>query len=503
MKWHEQHEAFKKLAIQQGISRLEQLNQALPFGCTVPRPKIDKWLNALLRLPKDFSVQRRYVNRFKLGADPEFIFTKNGERIDARVYGLAQGLAFGMDNNGRLTEIRPYPSRSALNVVASILSALRWLSIIYPTTLESEWQAGAFLLGDGLGGHVHFGRKRPTQAQEVKALDSIDEDLMALGVYPVREVLRRRQGDDRNQHYGMPGDIRPQVHGYEYRSFPSWLDSPELAFLTIVLSKLAVHCPSLVQGYIPLQDKDRYFQRVRNLLSCFKDTDDDARVALGMIARQMPMHLGGDFKKRWGIEALSVKPNKVDFIPSSIKPSEADVVELFDYFTKGNPLKMQVPTPTWQPTTIMEGYASVIAETNTHGAKGLGELVWDIVRHKSLPYTFYNDRHGNNPNNYFSIPKSLADTLPVGWRKLTQYKINVYNGDSHYIYSQEKMRDPAHLPEARRLLLRTILPFWKVSEVKTDSILQWRSCLRISPPAKKFVGKILFGEVGLLPREVR
>src|SRR5258708_205057 len=119
MKWHEQHEAFKKLAIQQGIYQLQQFNQILPFGCDVPPTKLDKWFNHLLRVPREFTPQRRYVNRFKIGADPEFIFTcvDSLTRMDAKIFALQQGLAFGMDNNGRLTEIRPYPSRSAMEVV--------------------------------------------------------------------------------------------------------------------------------------------------------------------------------------------------------------------------------------------------------------------------------------------------------------------------------------------------------------------------------------------------
>src|SRR5581483_4609146 len=61
-----------------------------------------------------------------------------------------------------------------------------------------------------------------------------------------REMAERRGGDRLGQHYGMPGDFRLQTHGYEYRTFPSWLDSPALAFISITLAKLCVHCPGLV-----------------------------------------------------------------------------------------------------------------------------------------------------------------------------------------------------------------------------------------------------------------
>lgn len=500
MKWREQHEEFKKLAIREGIARLEDLKEALPFGCAVPEVRIMRWLGQLLALPKEFASQRRYINRFKLGADPEFIFvdSKRVLRIDARSLELQQGLAFGMDNNGRLTEIRPYPSRSALNIVASILATLRWLAILYPVTLDYEWQAGAFLHGDGIGGHVHFGRKRPHRNLEVKALDTIEEELLQLKAYPLAEVLRRRQGDGRNHPYGLPGDIRFQQHGYEYRTFPSWLDNPELAFVTLVLSKLAVQNPTLTQGFPLLEATAARSQRIWNLLAYYKDIDDDARLALRIVARKFPTHLGGDFKKRWGIEKEGIPAilPKITFIPSCIKPSKTDAEELFNCFLNGKAPTFRVPEPTWTPTNPLKDYVMAIKDTNTWGAKGLGELLWDVVRHKSLIYVVANNRNMDY-RYYFSIPKSMATVLPRNWANLTENKITVHAGDDKYIYSNEQRRgNSASFTECRRLLLQTIFPFWRISEVKADSLLQWQRMQVAS--RKRYSDTLLYGDMSLL-----
>lgn len=498
MKFQEQHEAFKRLVVQQGICKLEQFESAMPFGCTVPPVRIHRWFNNLLDLPTEFSAQKRYVNRFKVGADPEFVFVTQGTRMDARGLGLQQGLAFGMDNNGRLVEIRPYPSRSALNVVASILSTLRWMAVLKPETLKYEWTAGAWVQGDGIGGHVHFGRKRPGRDMEVKALDALDDELIAVRAYPVQEVARRRQGDGHGQHYGLPGDIRLQLHGYEYRSFPSWLDSPELAFLTITLSKLVVQNPELTQGYMPLISPDRHFQRIRNLLAYYKDTDDDARLALCMISKKLPFHLGGDFKKRWGIDGAVLGPTPaIEFIPSSVKPSVDEIKEVFQHLMGERPLLNRVPVPNWGPLVPLEGYEMVMKRTNTYGAKGLGELVWDVCQHKEFRHSFVSIKLGTGV--FFSIPRSLAARLPEGWKKFCGERVAVHSDDA-VIYSYEKSREAATFSECRRLLLETVFPFWKIGQIKSDSWEQWLAGAgKKKAPKPRWAGSLLFGAIQGLP----
>ena len=503
MKYQEQHEAFKRLAIQQGISQREDVTQALSFGCNVPSKLVDRWLNRLLEVPNQFASQRRYVNRFKLGADPEFLFVDptvpGGARRAANMFGLQQGLAFGMDNNGRLTEIRPYPSRSALAVTASILATLRWLAVLVPDTLKYNWQAGAYLFGDGLGGHVHFGRKRPGRDLEVKALDAIEEELLLARAYPMREVLRRRQGDEHHQLYGVLGDIRLQRHGYEYRTFPSWLDCPELAFLTITLSKLAVLNPELAQGYPVFNAVEKHIQRIKNFLAYYKDIDDDARLAFRLVSRAFPRHIGGDFKARWGISnlPLGMRP-PIQFIPSSIKPGDDDLIEMFHYLKTGEPLVGRVPKPTWRPLNPPQGYGMTIGRTQTQGAKGLGELLWDVCHSDAYPVQFLTSRE-MRVDNAFSISKQLADRLPVGWQNFCKGKVTLHAGDDKLIYSGEKART-TNFAECRQILLETVFPLWPIHNVQVDSWQQWQVNTSKKPaPVPKYQEKLLVGLLASLP----
>lgn len=493
MKWREQHEAFKRFAIQHGISRLDEFIAALPFGYEIEPSRLDRWFKEILAIPTEFSSQRRYCNRFKLGADPEFIFqAPGGARFDARNLNLHQGLAFGMDNNGRLTEIRPYPSRSALEVVASVLTTLRWLAVTRPDAFDFHWVSGVYLFGDGIGGHVHFGRKRPSRTFEVSALDTVSNELLSIGCYDPSDIMRRRQGDQHNQHYGMPGDFRHQMHGYEYRTFPSWLDSPALAFLILTLSKLAVHNPKLFQGY-PVLIPQRYNQRVRNLLSYYKDIDDDARLALSLIAKGFPKHLGGDFKARWGLTKMTGP--KISFIPTSFEPSKAEIDELFAHLLGKAPLTMKVPVVNWGPPSPPTGYEMLIAEANTYGAKGLGELIWDVVQYSQEKYQFVNER--GDGRYYLMIPKKLADKLPQGWQQMTNHKVGV-RSEGNYITSNEKSREQRTFAECRRLIVETVLPFWKITDVKPDSYMQWRLQTKTIKPFK-YCGTLLHGDLDKLP----
>ena len=196
----------------------------------------------------NFSRQKRFVNRFCLGADPEWIFGSRedpGLKASAKDFGMKTGCAFGMDSNGRLAELRAYPSRWAVEVVAGIAETLRWVPLAASNTLAYDYVAGAHKTEDSLGGHVHLGRKRPYRADEILALDALNHALAAAGVFPLKEWNYRRSQRGGRFGYGQDGDIRLQGHGYEYRAFPSWLDSPRQAFLVLTLSKLAVVDPKL------------------------------------------------------------------------------------------------------------------------------------------------------------------------------------------------------------------------------------------------------------------
>ena len=495
----DQKQALYKLAVEHGIRNPGELHHFLPLGTSVPESRLRSWIEKFLQVPKDFHVPKRYVNRFKIGADPEFCFAERHgtldttRRVEAHALGLAQGPAFGADNNGRLAEIRPYPSRSCVEVVASILTTLRWMATLCPNTMNFEWHCGAYLWDDGIGGHVHFGRKRPTRKSEIAALDHVEEGLLSLGVYPVDQVLRRRQGDARRQVYGALGDYRLQQHGYEYRTYPSWLDSPELAFLTLVLSKLAVFKPNLyVRPPNSFPNPQIEFARIRNFLAYFKCVDDDARLALILLNRGLPSHKGGDFRPRWGIPQMppTGKPEP-KVVPLSIKPDRRSVDEVFAFLFDARPLSFRVPEMTWTTPNPPRNYLTALSQTNTILQKGLGELIWDLCVHNSTPLRLVSGHRGDSIPIRFS--PHVAKLLPRNW----QSKLKGLAGeDGGHLGSWQMSiapdwREGQRAKEIKSLILNGVIPIWKLDDVKPDSYSTWKSGFAPSP-GRKYQGEVVY-----------
>lgn len=481
--------AFNRTLVQHGIDHPMQLKHALPLGSDVPPEKLESWLYKFTRVKgMEFPEQARNVNRFKVGADPEFVFATEqrdpdsgeGGRVEATRLGLKQGLAFGADNNGRLAEIRPHPSRSALETCASVMSTLKWLALTNRSSLQYRWLAGAYLFSDGIGGHVHFGRKRPDRDVEIRALDAMSNLLTSFDVYPQREIAARRRGDAHNQRYGMPGDFRLQTHGYEYRTFPSWLDSPELAFLTLTVSKLVVQDPKLVLSMEVSNDSARRWRQMMNFLAFYKGMDDDARMAFLMCQRALPRHQGGDFKARWGINTRMIDgPSAVNIIPPSIMADKQGMRVLFDKIVNGKEIPWYVPEPTWGPTKLPDGYVTCIRYTETYGAKGLGELIARMCCVQNKEVIFQSDRE-RYP--MIRVGRDLSKYFPVGWQN--KYPGIIENGAGMYVYLSPGLREGSEARKTRDLLLSGLFPIWDVRKVEVDSYQKWLEARKV-PPAKK------------------
>lgn len=496
----EYRKAFYKEAIAHGISVKEQIKEAFPLGYAVPEQKMISWLSKLSKLPS-FSSQRRYINRFKLGADPEFVFVsgrrsmreEDETRMDANSIGMRQGQAFGADNNGRLTEIRPHPSRSALKVCASIMSTLRWMALCFPDVLELQWRSGAFIHGDGIGGHVHFGRKRPNRRTEVAALDVLSEMLLSLGVYPAAENNLRRNGDRLHQIYGRPGDFRIQQHGYEYRTFPSWLDTPSLAFITITLAKLVVCNPELMLTFPVAGSGSLQLQRIKNLCAYYKDVDDDALLACYILRRGLPRHGGGDFKAAWGSDVRRPVGGVVipTMIPTSIPSAEVDEGEMFAHLMEGTPLRPRVPSPTWAPLNPPRGYHMVLTRTTTLGMKGLGEMIWDICGHDSMRIAVSGARAGSHP---LTISRALTVLLGKDWQKGLHVPIRVGDelGGGVSLHIAQDWRESGNARKMKDALLSGVFPLWRVHNAGLSAMKDWVANRgEIGKESKKWKSKVI------------
>lgn len=307
----------------------------------------------------------RLVNRFKLGADPEFTFqSKDGSYIYAESLGLTTLTGFGCDMSGRQAEIRAYPSRFALEVVASIADSLRWMGTVQNGSLLAfNWQATAFNGKDGCGGHIHFGRRRPQVRElDTNILDATTKRLLHEGVFDRYSFIDRQRMAPGN--YGKAGDIRVNNHGYEYRTPPTSLSSPWLTYFVLVINKLMVY-----HGQATLKNPTNPEEGFIELLKLYEDRDDDAAIALSALRKfGMPKESKEDFKAKWGVSMGLPAPSKDNyFFPSMIKAEDATCKELFAYFKRGWDIPCRWPKPTWEPCFLPKGFQSVTVQPHTLG----------------------------------------------------------------------------------------------------------------------------------------
>lgn len=495
MENQERHNFYREV-VRIGAETPADIVKQYPLGTRMSSEQVTGWLTRFNRAPQ-MPLRRdppRLINSFKIGADPEFIFRSGRQRVSATVLGLKTGLAFGADQNGRLVELRPKAYRSALKVMASILQELRWLTVTQPVTQKYEWLAGAWQMGDGIGGHVHFGRKRETRPQEVDALANIMAALTHIGTFSQQEVSRRMQGDERGQIYGRLDDIRLQNHGYEYRAFPSWLDSPWTTFLTLVLAKLAVYDPDIVMNWVDgVKTVAQWKVAVRNLLALYRGRDDDAELALWTLQRNgFPQHVGQDFKERWGLAGLTAQ--HVDVIPPTIGASPEAVEEIWAYLAQGLPLQANKPQLNWSPSSIPEDF-SLANTQDIHRFKGYGELVWDICYARRKPVQFV----GADDEMSFLISRKLEAKLPKGWMQQARQlmppaSVGVTpNFNDSTILIGTGLRTPRIAPGVRRFLLSGLFPVWSVKTVAPDSLTQWQERVQNQKgEERRFDGKVLF-----------
>lgn len=255
----------------------------------------------------------RLVNHFKIGCDPEYVMTSRlgiVQRADIYMAGGFEGL-FGTDGAGTQIELRPRPSKFAVEVVGSLLQAMRLMSANIPEIASYDWMTGGYINGVSLGGHLHFGRKvKDKYDQEIDALDTVAGRLEVIGGAPGQRERRNNARD-----YGRWGDVRQQRHGYEYRSTASFLHSPAWAHLVLTLGKLAVQTPDRFIGAncsVPINTNNAapiYTNELSKLLDDSVGLDDDAALAKitfeAFKDRKISL-MEPDFKLKWGIPTRSV-----------------------------------------------------------------------------------------------------------------------------------------------------------------------------------------------------
>lgn len=459
------------------ISKHEQLRsflkgQSLPSNdwATIHKPLLSPFL---------FTRTGRHLNRFCVGSDPEFAFRERNAHVNAYSLGLRVGLAAGCDQNERIAELRPWPSVSVVEHITGIMSALRWMWRAYPHVQSYRWRAGAFFDQDGLGGHVHFGRKRPTREAEVIALDGLTRTLRCTGIFPLTEWDHRIRGDNHRQQYGNYSDIRPQRHGYEYRTMPSWLQSPSVAFLVVAASKLAILEPEVTAHWDEVGTEEAR-NRIRGLAKLYRGRDDDAYVLYHILTRNgdevFNVIYDVDFAENWGFRR-GVQDRMADAIilPSCIRPTTNEIQEMQEHLLSGTPLTFKREQPEFKTTLPNENYIWACNAIAAGRHPGFGDLIHNLVFHRnyivSLEYT---------ASDVFSIcgfsERAITfQEIQVLKKYCPWARLNDAGGmNETYLTIPKSLCQTSTIAGLRAILLNTgIFPIWTVETVEEDSMSKW------------------------------
>jgi hypothetical protein len=264
------------------------------------------------------SEDTRQPKRIVIGADPEFILrSPNGKIVSAHHFMGREG-DVGCDAvvlSGHrvilpLVELRPQPSSNPVVLTKHIQSLIFEADRIINHP-ELDWLAGAMpVKGLPLGGHIHFSGVELT-SQLLRALDNY----LALPVVMIEDEPTNR----RRPRYGFLGDFRHQPHGgFEYRSLPSWLISPEVTLGVLTLGYVIVHhYQELTQRPLKHSEVQRAFYEgdkavlqpfVEKLIQdithtqMYKRFQKELDPLLHMILSREVWHEQHDFRRKWRIK---------------------------------------------------------------------------------------------------------------------------------------------------------------------------------------------------------
>ncbi|ASR47206.1 hypothetical protein B4V02_11160 [Paenibacillus kribbensis] len=215
---------------------------------------------------EDFLAERGR-NRLLIGMDPEFLLVRmpEGRIVPASRYLSRIGVA-GCDavsRRGRtlypVAELRPAPSSDPTLLLKHLRQAFATAARrIGDRTLI--WQAGGMPQpGFPLGGHLHFSGV-PLNGALLRTLDNY----LALPL----ALLEDKRAARRRPHYGNLGDFRRQSYGgFEYRTLPSFLVSPQLAKGVIGMAFLiASQYPRLQRRPLDEEEAHRAFYEGNQIL---------------------------------------------------------------------------------------------------------------------------------------------------------------------------------------------------------------------------------------------
>ena len=254
-----------------------------------------------------------------LGADPEFMLMKSrtGRMMPASNFFPRLGIV-GCDairtrdhRKRPVAEIRPEPAVSPLELVEHIQTALQAANRLTPYH-SIRWLAGSQpFAGFSTGGHVHFSHTA-CNGHLLRALDVYAAVPVFLLEMPENAAARRRK-------YGMLGDYRLKEYGgFEYRTLPSWLVSPEWTRAVLCLCKVIAGSYSVLDTslFFDPEMQQNFYQGKRGFFreNVIRDLEfrlrqvkryDDYREPLDWLFAQIRekkrWNEKGDVRAQWGI----------------------------------------------------------------------------------------------------------------------------------------------------------------------------------------------------------
>lgn len=207
-----------------------------------PAPEIsDKQVRHRIKKMLKEQEKKRSLNREgaaqpMFGADIEFLIcSRQGRLISAERLLPRQGRA-GADAiyyRDRVVypvaELRPEPAEDARRLFEQLIQVMQLAEVRMPRT-DFVWLSGGMpKQGYPLGGHLHFSGIE----LDIELLRVLDNYLLL----PLA-LSESDQSRQRRSRYGNPGDVRKKSYGFEYRSLPSWILSPDLAKGVLALTEL-------------------------------------------------------------------------------------------------------------------------------------------------------------------------------------------------------------------------------------------------------------------------
>jgi len=236
----------------------------------LPVPKLtesldQKYEHAVLEYEQERKSDRMLTKKAVLGADPEFALRDAaGNMVVASRFLPREGL-IGCDSARvrtetavshqlPLAEIRPEPSAYPEHIILSIYQGMQ-LGMQKITDHSLEWIAGGMPFPHyPIGGHIHFSGI-PLSFELLHALDTY--------VCLPLTLIEDEGCQSRRPRYGFLGDFREKPHGgFEYRTLPSWLVTPGIAFGVLILAKLVAENHTLLKQHqvMNLRVRKAYYQ---------------------------------------------------------------------------------------------------------------------------------------------------------------------------------------------------------------------------------------------------